>query len=91
MTTTRRELITNAYNKLIKDIEPYDILPKLDDDFDLVELLYFFNIYFGQCKDNFEAPLKYLIKSKNLSIDEETFNKLYPSIHSFLIFFKSLT
>ena len=93
MTTTRKKLIESKYNELIKNIETYNIniLPKLDDEFDVIELLFFFNFYFGGCKDNFKEPLLDIIKTKNINISDDTFNTLYPTIETFLIFFKNLT
>ena len=94
MSTTRKILIETKYNELIKHIETYNIniLPKLDDDFDVIELLFFFNFYFGGCKDyNFKEPLLDIIKTKNIKISDDTFSKLYPVIETFLIFFKNLT
>ena len=93
MSTTRKILIETKYNQLIKHIETYNIniLPKLDDDFDVIELLFFFNFYFGGCKDNFKEPLLDIIKTKNIKISDDTFSKLYPVIETFLIFFKNLT
>ena len=93
MTTTRKILIETKYNELINTIEKYNIniLPKLDDEFDVIELLFFYNFYFGGCKDNFKEPLLNIIKTKNIIISDDTFNKLYPIIENFLIFFKNLT
>ena len=93
MSTTRKKLIETKYNELIKHIETYNIniLPKLDDDFDVIELLFFFNFYFAGCKDNFREPLQDIIKTKNIKIDDDTFNKVYPFIQTFLLFFKQLT
>ena len=90
--TTRKILIETKYNELIKYIESYniDILPKLDDDLMWLNY-YYFNFYFGGCKDNFKEPLLNIIKTKNIKISDDTFNKLYPKIEDFLIFFKTLT
>ena len=94
MTTTRKILIETKYNELINTIETYNIniLPKLSDEFDTIDLLFFFNFYFGGCKDNnFKEPLINIIKTKNIIISDDTFNRLYPIIETFLIFFKNLT
>ena len=93
MTTTRRKLIETKYNELINTIETYNIniLPKLSDEFDTIDLLFFFNFYFGGCTNNFKEPLLNIIKTKNIIITDDTFNKLYPIIETFLIFFKNLT
>jgi hypothetical protein len=93
MTTTRRKLIEEKYNLLIKHIETYNIniLPPLTDEFDTIDLLFYFNFYFGGCKDNFKEPLLNIIKTKNIIISDDTFNKLYPIIETFLLFFKNLT
>ena len=93
MSTTRKILIETKYNELIKHIGTYNIniLPPLSDEFDVIELLFFFNFYFGGCKDNFKEPLLDIIKTKNIKISDDTFNKLYPIIETVLIFFKNLT
>jgi len=94
MTTTRKILIETKYNELINTIETYNIniLPPLTDEFDTIDLLFYFNFYFGGCKDNnFKEPLINIIKTKNIIISDDTFNRLYPIIETFLIFFKNLT
>ena len=92
-TTTRKILIETKYNELINTIETYNIniLPSLSSEFDTIDLLFYFNFYFGGCKDNFKEPLINIIKTKNIIISDDTFNKLYPIIETFLIFFKNLT
>ena len=93
MTTTRKILIETKYNELINTIETYNIniLPPLTDEFDTIDILFYINFYFGGCKDNFKEPLINIIKTKNIIISDDTFNKLYPIIETFLIFFKNLT
>ena len=92
-TTTRKKIIIKKYNELLNNIKlvytTNTLLPSLDD-FDIVELLFYFNFYFGSYKDDFNIPLKEIIKTKNIEITDDEYNKIYPLIHDFLINFKKL-
>ena len=93
--TTRKHLIIQHYNKLLLDIEKVyktDILlPNLDEDFDIVEILFYFSYYFPvQYVDDFHIPLKKIIEEKNIKITDSEYELIYPLIKEFLIFFKSL-
>ena len=48
------------------------------------------NYYFGSYKDDFNEPLREIIKTENIEITEDEYNKVYPLIHEFLINFKKL-
>jgi hypothetical protein len=48
-TTTRKHLIIDKYTTLINELEKYtdkSILPVLGDDFDVVELIVYFNYFY---------------------------------------------
>ena len=57
MTTTRKILITNQYLRLCKTInqilDKTNVLPNIDDDnYDFIDIIFMFNIYFIDCDDN---------------------------------------
>jgi hypothetical protein len=92
-TTTRKKIIIKKYNELLNNIKlvytANKLLPSLDE-YDIVELLFYFNYYFGSYKDDFNEPLREIIKTENIEITEDEYNKVYPLIHEFLINFKKL-
>ena len=95
MTTTRKHLIIDKYTTLIKDIELYtdkSILPVIGDDFDVVELIVYFNYFFMNSNNEEEYRLVILdiIDSNNINIEPNKFKIVFPMIHNFLLWFKTL-
>ena len=95
MTTTRKKLIIDKYTNLIKDLElhtPKSILPVLGDDFDVVELIVYFNYFFMNSNNEEEYRLVILdiIDSNNINIEPNNFKIVFPMIHNFLLWFKTL-
>jgi hypothetical protein len=92
-TTTRKHLIVQHYNKLLLDIKKVyiteELLPNLED-FDIVELLFYFNFYFGSYTDDFNEPIKKIIEEKDIIITNNEYDLIYPLIKEFLMFYKSL-
>ena len=92
--TTRKHLIIQNYNKLLIDIDKVyktdKLLPNLED-FDIVEILFYFGFYFPtEYTDDFHIPLKKIIEEKDIIISDSEYNLIYPLIKEFLIFYKSL-
>ena len=92
--STRREIIVEKYNTLIIDInniykKDISFLPSLDNT-DLYDLIFNFNLIFGSYTDNFHAPLRNMLSIKNIDVTNEEYKQIYPLIHRFLIFFKTL-
>ena len=95
MTTTRKKLIIDKYISLINDLEKYtdkSILPVLGDDFDVVELIVYFNYFFMSCNNEEEYRLVILdiIDSNNINIEPDKFKIVFPMIFQFLVWFKTL-
>ena len=95
MTTTRKHLIIEKYTKLINDLEKYtdkNILPVLGDDFDVVELIVYFNYFFmnANSKDEYKMVVLDIIDSNNINIEPDKFKIIFPMIYDFLLWFKSL-
>ena len=95
MTTTRKHLIIDKYTKLIDDLEKYtdkNILPVLGDDFDVVELIVYFNYFFmnANSKDEYKMVVLDIIDSNNINIEPDKLKIIFPMIHDFLVWFKSL-
>jgi hypothetical protein len=91
MSTTIKELLTEKYIELQQNIRMYtdvQIFPSLDD-YELYELIYYFNTYFFNFQDR-EETVKQIIKSKEIVISEDVFKIIYPYINSFLDFFHQL-
>ena len=95
-TTTRKQLLIDKYTILIKDLEQYTtdkpILPLLDDDFLVVELIVYFNYFFLSCNNEEEYRMVVLdiIDSNNINIEPDKFKIVFPMIHDFLLWFKTL-
>ena len=95
MTTTRKHLIIDKYTKLIDDLEKYtdkNILPVLGDDFDVVELIVYFNYFFmnANSEQEYKVVILDIIDSNNINIEPDKLNIIFPMIFEFLIWFKSL-
>ena len=95
MTTTRKHLIIDKYTKLINDLEKYtdkSFLPVLGDDFDVIELIVYFNYFFMNSNNEEEYRLVILdiIDSNNINIEPDKFKIIFPMIYDFLLWFKSL-
>ena len=95
MTTTRKKLIIDKYISLINELEKYtdkSILPVLGDDFDVVELIVYFNYFFMSCesKDDYRMVVLDIIDSNNIIIEPTAFDIVFPLIFNFLIWFKNL-
>jgi hypothetical protein len=95
MTTTRKHLIIDKYTKLINDLEKYtdkSILPVLGDDFDVVELIVYFNYFFMSCnlEQEYKMVVLDIIDSNNINIEPDKFKIIFPMIYDFLLWFKTL-
>jgi hypothetical protein len=95
MTTTRKHLIIDQYTKLINELEKYtdkSILPVLGDDFDVVELIVYFNYFFTSCnlEQEYKLVILDIIDANNIIIEPTSFDIVFPLIHEFLIWFKNL-
>jgi hypothetical protein len=95
-TTTRKKLIIEKYTTLIDELEKYtdkSILPVLDgDNFDVVELIVYFNYFFMSCnhEDEYKSVILDIIDSNNIIIEPTAFDIVFPLILKFLIWFKNL-
>jgi hypothetical protein len=89
---TRKDLIIQKYNILLNNIKDYTnelIFPSLDD-YEIYELVYFFNIYFTEDDKDYTNKIKEIIRGKELNISDDTFNIIYPFIKEFLDFFQEV-
>lgn len=87
--TTRMQILTENYLKFYKDINLINnsyshLFPSLED-IDMVDLLFFFNYTFVQGGD-YHEPIKSLMRSNNIIIDEDEYNKAFPIIKEFIEF-----
>ena len=83
-------MIIDKYTALINDLEKYTdktIVPVLDDDFECCELILYFNY-----KEEYRMVILDIIDSNNININTEAnrFTIVFPMIHDFLVWFKSL-
>ena len=95
MTTTRKKLIIDKYMTLTNELEKYtdkSILPVLGDDFDVDKLIVYFNYFFMNSNNEEEYRLVILdiIDSNNINIEPHKFKIVFPMIHNFLLWFKTL-
>ena len=89
-TTTRKELIIKKYDSLLKSIKNeaiIDVLPSLDE-MDLLDIIYFFNLYF--VKGNYKENLSFLLEMKSINLNDDEFNKLYDLVLPFIDWLKNL-
>ena len=92
-TTTRRKVLQEKYNELIADIRQHTneiIFPSLED-VDLIELIFYFNHFYGAIDENmYRKTTLDILQVKNIVLDESTFDKIYPVVFDFLVFFKGM-
>ena len=93
MTTTRRKVLQEKYNELIINIRQHTneiIFPSLED-VDLIELIFYFNHFYGAIDENqYRKTTLDILQVKNIVLDESTFDKIYPVVFDFLVFFKGM-
>lgn len=93
--TTRKILITNEYLRLCKKIDcvldKKNILPNIDDDYDFIDIIYMFNIYFLDCDDtNYKEKINNLINISSIDLNESELNLIYDPIYEFVKWYKQL-
>ena len=91
MSTTIKEVLIIKYNFLLENIKQHtdiQIFPSLDD-YEIYELIYYFNTYFFNFQDRRETLIQ-IIKSKDLQISDDTFKIIYPYVDEFLNSFHKL-
>ena len=91
MYTTIKEVLTIKYNNLLENIKQHtniEIFPSLDD-FEMYELIYYFNTYFMNCNDRKQIVLQ-IIESKELNISNKELDLIFPYIDEFLTIFHQL-
>ena len=89
--TTRRELIIDKYSELIILLKPLiagSLFPPLGE-IDIIDLLFFFNLYFKN-DTNYKTALSDLLQMKNIDVNESKLNEIYEIVLPFIIWLKSL-
>ena len=84
--TTRGALITEKYSTLHIELKKYiqqDILPSLED-IDIVDLVFFISLTFGQKKDDYHENLDNLVSIHGVKLEKEHYDLLYEKIKQFL-------
>ena len=88
--TTRKIIITNQCKVVDNKLDRQHILPNIDE-FDFIDLIYMFNIYFLDCdKYNYKDKIRDLINISNIDLSESEMNKIYDLIYDFVIWYKQL-
>jgi len=85
--TTRMNILTEKYIKFYNDINLINnsyshLFPSLED-IDMVDLLFFFNYTFTRGTD-YNEPIKSLMNSNDIIIDEDEYKKAFPIIKEFI-------
>ena len=92
-TTTRRKVLQEKYNELIINIRQHTneiIFPSLEE-VDIIELIFYFNHFYGSIDENqYRKTTLDILQVKNIVLDESTFDKIYPVVFDFLVFFKGM-
>ena len=82
---TRKMIIIKKYNDFLLELSNNGInsvFPSLED-FDLVDLLYFFDLKFSNTTD-YKTPLKELIEYSPVKLTEEEIDNVFPIIENFI-------
>ena len=87
--TTRKILITNQYLRLCKNIDnildKQNILPNIDGEYDFIDIIYMFNMYFLDCDDNnFKEKIDNLIIISSIDLTNNELNLIYQPIYEFV-------
>ena len=102
ITTTRKEIITQKYDKLLTDLTPFipdkiketSVLPTIDEDIDFLDLVFLLNLHFISAnEDNYKQTINDFLDTHNkitLFTDEQLEN-IYKLMKEFIFWFKSLT
>ena len=91
-TTTRKILLTDKYTELIENIKKYTnikVLPILDEDIDLVDMILYFNYYFLNCNIIRRVVLS-ILESKDILLEPAIFETIFVYIYEFLVWYKEL-
>ena len=92
--TTRKILITNEYLRLCKQIDnildKHNILPNIND-YDFIDLIYMFNIYFMDCNDsNYKEKINNLLNICSIEITDNEKQLIFQPIYEYVIWYKNL-
>ena len=89
--TTRREYLLKQYNDFSSEvlvITKTNIVPSIKD-FDLVDILYFFNYQFAD-EENYDTIIRQMMKYNKIQINEDDYKVLYPIFLKYIDIFKSI-
>ena len=78
--TTKKEVLIKKYIEYqneVKEIIDCSILPSLDD-FDILDILLYFNLYFNIGQSNYEKTIYEIIEMNNLIINDTDLKKVMP-------------
>ena len=78
--TTKKEVLIKKYidyQNQMKQIIDCNILPSLDD-FDILDILLYFNLYFNIGQPDYEKVIRDIIEMNKLNIDQNDLNKVMP-------------
>ena len=78
--TTKKEVLIKKYIEYqneVKKIIDCSILPSLDD-FDILDILLYFNLYFNIGQSNYEKIIYDIIKLNKLDINDTDLKKVMP-------------
>ena len=92
--TTRKILITNEYLRLCKNIDnildKQNILPNIND-YDFIDIIYMFNIYFLDCDDNnYKDKINNLMNIGSIDLNLSELNLIDEHIYNFVKWYKQL-
>ena len=78
--TTKKEVLIKKYIEYqneVKEIIDCSILPSLDD-FDILDILLYFNLYFNIGQSNYEKTIYDIIEMNKLDINDTDLKKVMP-------------
>ena len=89
--TTKKQLIIQRYVELTRVLKNHlgqdvALFPPIED-IDIVDLIFYFNLYFETAPD-YKTAVKTAMAMHSISVSDDKFNEVFPVIESFLIFLR---
>lgn len=88
---TRAKVIHIKYKRLMDSLHPLlpnkQLFPNLEE-YDLVDVLFYFSLLFVNAEDDYKGNLKTLLLTQGAILDDDTFEQVHTIVHPFILFLK---
>lgn len=90
--TTREKVIQIKYKRLVDSLAPLfppekQVFPNLEE-YDLVDVLFYFSLLFVYAEDDYKGNLRTLLMTQGVTLDEATFDQVHAIVLPFILFLK---